>query len=223
MTNRQPRGQSNGGEFAASQNPESNVELDAAPASPYDQFYGFRVKDLKRLLEGLPDDEPLLYWVTSRRDATTYASEYISDAAEVAPEQWMDICDKFGEKTGTRHGPWSELQEVFSESVDEVVPRDDDDEPHTNGMNRDDFSDLYRPITNLRSRGASFEGDNYQMFFPHGEDLDFVRRQSNDCVWSMRRNESNATELVNGYREDAEGYFVTEHPHDEDINIVVSN
>jgi hypothetical protein len=61
------------------------------------------------------------------------------------------------------------------------------------------------------------------MFLDYGEDLDFVRRQSSDYVWSRRRNKYNDTEIVNGYYPESEGYFVTLMPWSDEYDYVVSN
>jgi hypothetical protein len=199
--------------------------VDTEFPSPYAEFEGVTAADVRKQLADLPDDEPLLYWTMSRDDATSYASEYLSDGSEVTPEQWVKIFDRFGEKTDHEYGPWATLHEVFNESVDAVIPQwtgdDEEDEPTTRNMNSDDFCDLYQPITNPRSR----ESDQFEilMFLDYGEDLDFVRRQSSDYVWSRRRNKYNDTEIVNGYYPESEGYFVTLMPWSDEYDYVVSN
>jgi hypothetical protein len=227
---RQPKGTDAGGQFASSTNPEAQVDLSTDAPSPYAEGGRRCVGDIKKLIENLPDDEPVLYWVCFREDAANKlgaisdVQEIMEDeprfeTTEISPEDWVKIYDRFEEESDSRHGPWSQLHEIFNESV-LYVAQDDDDSPVRN-MNRDDFCDLYQPITNPRSR----ESDQFEisMFLDYGEDLDFVRRQSSDYVWSRRRNKYNDTEIVNGYHPESEGYFVTLMPWSDEYDYVVSN
>jgi hypothetical protein len=115
---RQPKGQSTGGQFAASQNPESTVDLDE-PVGPYDGYEGWTVDDLRQHLETLPGNEPILPWLRTRSGAAE------DNERDISPTQWMNIHNEFTEKTDNDHGPWSALYETFIECVDEVVPEDD--------------------------------------------------------------------------------------------------
>lgn len=100
-------------------------EAASTEPSPYEDFPGTTVSNLKRLLEEIPDDEPLLYWVMDRREATSCASGN-SDDCEVTPKQWVEIVAKFDEKTGDKYSPFAELSEMFDESVSEVIPQNDE-------------------------------------------------------------------------------------------------
>lgn len=122
--NRDPKGQPTGGQFAPSKNPESDVDLAELMKSGYENFKGETVGDLRRVLEFLPEDEPLLYWVRTRsdvEDATSSTSE-----RNFTPEQWMGIYDKF-QKLADYLIPWGHFNDLISEAVDDVVGDEDDD------------------------------------------------------------------------------------------------
>jgi hypothetical protein len=222
---RQPKGTDAGGQFASTTNPEARVDLSTEATSPYAEGGGRRcVGDIKKLIENLPDDEPVVYWMRFREDAANELGA-ISDVQEimldgtrhysdqVSPEQWVKIYDRFEEESDSRHGPWSQLHEIFNESV-LYVAQDDDDSP-VRKMNRDEFDVQFKPMFNPRTGETTFDH--------HPEDFEFVMKQSADRVWSLDRNMRNEPVIYDGLRDEADGYIVTKVPYDDSKEYEVKN
>lgn len=75
------------------------------------------------------------------------------------------------------------------------------------------FDEHYRPIQNHLDPDASWNG---QMFETFGAELEFVKSQPADRVWTWTDNDTGSRTTVGaGYHYvNRIGYFVTEQPHE---------
>ena len=218
---RQPKGNTTGGQFAASQNAESNVDLTEleVDANLHRGEHTQRQRDAAVYIS--PDGN----WGDASGLLLLSESDIkeVGDLGEVYDEYGDDMIEEVRNRLKTSsHDATeaSELAEYYRLKAKYETPV----VPEVYGLSRDDFKDIYEPMVNNFSRNPPSDDplDN-RMFEDYGDDLHYVRRQSADRIWSVQCNEYEETEIVNGFREGAKGYFVTEIPYDDDINYVVSN
>ena len=87
-------------------------------------------------------------------------------------------------------------------------------------MDLEEWDAKYKPVTNHLDDNASFDG---VMFETYGEELDFVRAQPLNKVWTMVDGDNDEVVIISGYHlVNRIGYFVTENPWEDDISIVVN-
>jgi hypothetical protein len=212
---RVPKGTDAGGQFAASTNPEATVDLGSASANPYEGYEGPTVGELRAQLANLPDDEPALYWFRNRG--------YYDGDRDLTPEQWRAVADRFLAEIDRDSRMFEPLAESFMEVVDEIAPYDESAESFSRQMNRDDFADLYEPIPHP-DRGSDDSLDEFYggTFETTGTDLEFVKSQPSDHVWSTVIDDLGDEVLVNGIREDALSYYVTKQPFNDEYDLTVT-
>jgi len=72
------------------------------------------------------------------------------------------------------------------------------------------WTESYRPIRNPIDPDASCGGDMFETF---GEDLEFVRRQNPNCIWTYADADNGEPFIQSGYHlVNRIGYFITEIP-----------
>ncbi|CAB5220200.1 hypothetical protein UFOVP235_2 [uncultured Caudovirales phage] len=87
-------------------------------------------------------------------------------------------------------------------------------------MTDDEWTELFRPMTNPIDDNASCGGCMFETF---GDDLAFVLKQNPLCVWTYQDDDNGIPCITSGYHlVNRIGYFVTEKPFDEDQDIYVT-
>lgn len=77
-------------------------------------------------------------------------------------------------------------------------------------MDFDEWCDTYKPITNHLDTNASFDG---AMFETYGDELDFVRNEDSDFVWTYGDGDDGGGYIWSGaHLVNRIGYFITEVP-----------
>ena len=93
---------------------------------------------------------------------------------------------------------------------------------HTNTLNMEinfeQFIEKYKPLKNHLDDNASYDG---LMFETYGEELEFVRKQDNNKIWTIVEGENNNTWFLPNYHfVNRIGYFICEiHWENEDITV----
>lgn len=78
------------------------------------------------------------------------------------------------------------------------------------------FEAKYKPIKNFLDSNASLDGT---MFETYGEELDFVRKQPANTIWTYCDDGENGW-LTSGYHlVNRLGYVVCQEPCDEDVDV----
>lgn len=78
-------------------------------------------------------------------------------------------------------------------------------------MTFDEWLEKYKPVKNHLDENASFDG---AMFETYGEELEYVRAQSPDLVWTYSAGDFDL--ISNGYSfVDRMGYFIASTPYSE--------
>ena len=74
-----------------------------------------------------------------------------------------------------------------------------------------EWFDTFKPIPNYLDDNASFnDGEHGYMFETYGEELDFVRNQESNRIWTYCDNDNGGTSIFQGMRVvNRIGYFVT--------------
>ncbi|NRA87973.1 MAG: hypothetical protein HRU28_11420 [Rhizobiales bacterium] len=86
-------------------------------------------------------------------------------------------------------------------------------------MTVDEWTAKFKPIKNMFEDDAPFEGC---MFETYGQELDFVIKQDNNCIWTNVDVED-GVEISEGYHlVNRLGYFVTEIPRDNDYFYLIT-
>lgn len=91
-------------------------------------------------------------------------------------------------------------------------------------MTMEDWEKAYKPIFNHIDEHASFQDESGKgiMFETYGEEVEFVKSQNHDCIWTYVTGDNNSSLLVSGYAfVNRIGYFVTEIPCPQDTDITV--
>ena len=87
-----------------------------------------------------------------------------------------------------------------------------------------EWEKTFKPITNHLDDNASFQNEEDEgiMFETYGDEIDFVRQQNPQCVWTYHDGESNSTYISNGMGfVNRIGYFVTEVPCPDNTDIFI--
>jgi hypothetical protein len=80
-------------------------------------------------------------------------------------------------------------------------------------MNLLEWENKYEPITNHLDSDASFEG---MMFETYGDELEFVKAQTNNRIWTFQDGDYGDLIITNGYHLfNRIGYFVTRVPWED--------
>ena len=94
-------------------------------------------------------------------------------------------------------------------------------------ITEDEWFDTFKPIPNHIDDNASFsDGDNGYMFETYGEELDFVKSQEPNRIWTYCDGDDRGTYIFEGMRiVNRIGYFVTTVPFDANkaYQIQISN
>ena len=69
----------------------------------------------------------------------------------------------------------------------------------------------YRPIANDLCQGAPYDG---LMFETYGAEVEHVRRQDRECIWTLVQAEDELVILSGWHFVNRLGYFITERPWD---------
>ena len=91
-------------------------------------------------------------------------------------------------------------------------------------MTFEDWEKTYKPIKNHIDTNASFqsEGNDGIMFETYGDEIEFVKQQNPNCIWTYITGDNNTSWLVSGWHfVNRLGYFITEVPCPEDTEISV--
>jgi len=80
-------------------------------------------------------------------------------------------------------------------------------------MDINEWEEKYKPITNHLDDNASLGG---VMFETYGEELEFVRAQTNKNIWTYQDGDEGSLIITSGFRLiDRIGYVITEVPWEE--------
>ena len=94
-------------------------------------------------------------------------------------------------------------------------------------LTEEEWFDQFQPIPNHIDDNASFnDGDNGYMFETYGEELEFVKSQEPNRIWTYCDGDDRGTYIFQGMRiVNRIGYFVTSVPFDDskDYQIQISN
>lgn len=91
-------------------------------------------------------------------------------------------------------------------------------------MSIEDWEKTYKPITNHLDENASFQNENDDgiMFETYGDEVEFVKKQNPNCIWTYVDGDSNASYIISGWHfVNRLGYFITEVPCPEDMTIEI--
>jgi hypothetical protein len=92
-------------------------------------------------------------------------------------------------------------------------------------MNTSEWEEQFKPITNHLDSNASWQNDdgNGIMFETYGEELEYVKKQNPNCIWTLMDSDDGEEPLVvEGFHfVNRIGYFITENPHQERVNYVI--
>ena len=92
-------------------------------------------------------------------------------------------------------------------------------------MSLEEWEAKYKPISNHLDNNASFQNEEGIgiMFETYGDELEFVRNQNPNTIWTYCHGDNNCSYISSGYHLfNRLGYFITAEPwaEDEDIQIV---
>jgi hypothetical protein len=84
-------------------------------------------------------------------------------------------------------------------------------------LTEEQWFDTYKPIPNHLDENASFnDGDNGYMFETYGDELEFVKAQDSNRIWTYSDGDNGGTYISDGYHVvNRIGYFVTTVPYDD--------
>ncbi len=86
-------------------------------------------------------------------------------------------------------------------------------------ISEDDWFDTYKPIKNSIDINASFDG---RMFETYGDELEFVRAQDENRIWTYGDGDDGGTFIWSGYHiVNRIGYFITEVPFQNGAEIQI--
>jgi hypothetical protein len=94
-------------------------------------------------------------------------------------------------------------------------------------LTEEEWFDTFKPIPNYLDDNASFnDGEQGYMFETYGEELDFIKAQEPNRIWTYCDNDFGGTSIFQGMRiVNRIGYFVTAVPFDgnKDYQIQISS
>jgi hypothetical protein len=89
--------------------------------------------------------------------------------------------------------------------------------PNLIQLTEDEWFEQFKPIPNYLDDNASFhDGEHGYMFETYGEELEFVRAQDSNRIWTYIDGDDGGTYIVDGRATvNRIGYFVTAVPYDD--------
>ena len=89
--------------------------------------------------------------------------------------------------------------------------------PNLKILTEDEWFNTYKPIANHLDENASFnDGDQGYMFETYGDELEFVKAQEPNRIWTYSDGDDGGTYISDGYHVvNRIGYFVTTVPYDD--------
>ena len=89
--------------------------------------------------------------------------------------------------------------------------------PNLKILTEDEWFNTYKPIPNHLDENASFnDGDQGYMFETYGDEVEFVKAQDSNRIWTYSDGEDGGTYISGGYHGvNRIGYFVTTVPYDD--------
>ena len=94
-------------------------------------------------------------------------------------------------------------------------------------LTEEEWFEQFKPIPNHIDLNASFnDGENGYMFETYGDEVDFVKEQKINKIWTYGEGDDGGTYIWSGWRViNRLGYFITTVPYDDskDYQIQISN
>jgi hypothetical protein len=94
-------------------------------------------------------------------------------------------------------------------------------------LTEEEWFEQFKPIPNHIDLNASFnDGENGYMFETYGDEIDFVKEQKINKIWTYGEGDDGGTYIWSGWRViNRLGYFITTVPYDDskDYQIQISN
>jgi len=89
--------------------------------------------------------------------------------------------------------------------------------PNLIQLTEDEWFEQFKPIPNHIDNNASFNDDEHgYMFETYGEELEFVKAQEPNRIWTYGDGDDGGTYISDGYHVvNRIGYFVTALPYDD--------
>ena len=89
--------------------------------------------------------------------------------------------------------------------------------PNLKILTEDEWFNTYKPIPNHLDENASFnDGDQGYMFETYGDEVEFVKAQEPNRIWTYSDGDDGGTYISDGYHVvNRIGYFVTTVPYDD--------
>lgn len=91
-------------------------------------------------------------------------------------------------------------------------------------MTMEEWETMFRPIVNHLDENASFQNEDDEgiMFETYDEELEFVKSQPINRVWTYHHGDENSSYISNGFGfVNRLGYFITELPYPADTDIFI--
>jgi len=84
-------------------------------------------------------------------------------------------------------------------------------------LTEEQWFDTYKPIPNHLDENASFnDGEHGYMFETYGDELEFVKAQDSNRIWTYSDGDNGGTYISDGmHMVNRIGYFVTTVPYDD--------
>lgn len=81
-----------------------------------------------------------------------------------------------------------------------------------------EFENKFIPVQNHLDKNASFDGKMFETF---GQELEYVRKQDPDHIWTICEDDDDGVCVANGFRlVNRLGYYVTQNPADGEYAVI---
>ena len=89
--------------------------------------------------------------------------------------------------------------------------------PNLVQLTEDEWFEQFKPIPNHLDENASFnDGEHGYMFETYGDEVEFVKSQDSNRIWTYSDGDNGGTYISDGYHVvNRIGYFVTTVPYDD--------
>ena len=89
--------------------------------------------------------------------------------------------------------------------------------PNLIQLTEDEWFEQFKPIPNHLDENASFnDGEHGYMFETYGDEVEFVKAQEHNRIWTYSDGDNGGTYISDGYHVvNRIGYFVTTVPYDD--------
>ena len=89
--------------------------------------------------------------------------------------------------------------------------------PNLIQLTEDEWFEQFKPIPNHLDDNASFhDGEHGYMFETYGDEVEFVKAQDSNRIWTYSDGDNGGTYITDGYHVvNRIGYFVTTVPYDD--------